>query len=300
MGSGRHDGMRDNVLALTRLGEQGHAGVAAAVDRLHGAFVLSVTEDGSRSEVDAEAEWARAVNGVDAVIEADGRTPADRVGCCPTGQHGPAGGLKEGDLRSVPVGQRMAAELLAWRYMYVPGLGWYAWDGARWRPAAHELVVKEAAAWATTFAARLVTDRADRAHVSQALKYRDVGNVKQLVEAAKTAPGILVEASELDRHPHLLATPAGVVDLQSGVLMPPDPALRITKCTSVDYVPGYTHPDFDKALEALPEESQEFMRQRLGQALTGEPPPSDDIVVARGGGENGKTALYRHSPAGSR
>jgi hypothetical protein len=43
-----------------------------------------------------------------------------------------------------------------------------------------------------------------------------------------------------------------VVDLRTGALMPHDPALLITKVTSGRYRPGFRHPDWQKALEALP------------------------------------------------
>ena len=63
----------------------------------------------------------------------------------------------------------------------------------------------------------------------------------------------------------------------------------LTKCTGVNYRPGATHSDWEKALKALPEESARWMHQRFGQAITGHPTPDDIMPVMQGSGANAKT-----------
>lgn len=75
---GRHDGVLKHMTALTRLGEQGHQGVARAIDTLHGAFLMSTQGE----DRDAEGEWERMAAGVDAVIQAHGLTEGGARGCC--------------------------------------------------------------------------------------------------------------------------------------------------------------------------------------------------------------------------
>lgn len=82
--SGRHDNTAAALMALTRLGEQGHAGVRRAVDVLLGTFVEAVTTAGSgrRSASAARTEWARLVVDLDAKLAAKGLTDPLDVGCC--------------------------------------------------------------------------------------------------------------------------------------------------------------------------------------------------------------------------
>ena len=85
LSASRHDTCRDAVLALTRLGEQGHQGVQRAVSSLREAFLDSVKEDNSRGPREAQGEWARFIEGVDDEIARSGLTaPADRRCCGPS------------------------------------------------------------------------------------------------------------------------------------------------------------------------------------------------------------------------
>lgn len=55
----RHDATTANTLALARLAEQGEPGVDDASEILRGRFVAAVTADGSRTELEANAEYER-------------------------------------------------------------------------------------------------------------------------------------------------------------------------------------------------------------------------------------------------
>lgn len=85
MPAGRHDGALSALTRLTRLGEQGHEGVRRAVDTYRGAWLTAVTAagEGQRTHTQATAEWARMVDGIDAIIERD-PTPAHERRCCDT------------------------------------------------------------------------------------------------------------------------------------------------------------------------------------------------------------------------
>ena len=84
--TGRHDTVMPNMLALTRLGEQGHAGVREAIDQLRGAFTMMATAEGpgKRSHEKARKEWIALVGPLDAKIEAGGLTDDADRGCCGT------------------------------------------------------------------------------------------------------------------------------------------------------------------------------------------------------------------------
>jgi hypothetical protein len=79
--SARHDSMIKTVMALVRLGEQGHRGVMTAL-KAHNQFTADVAPD--RRDGSEQSEFQRAVNGAVAKVTAT-PTPDDKKGCC--GEH---------------------------------------------------------------------------------------------------------------------------------------------------------------------------------------------------------------------
>jgi putative DNA primase/helicase len=65
----------------------------------------------------------------------------------------------------------------------------------------------------------------------------------------------------------------------------------MTKVAGVEYIKGATHPDWDKALEAIPGDVRDWYQLRLGQAITGHMTPDDLLIVCQGGGRNGKSTI---------
>jgi P4 family phage/plasmid primase-like protien len=113
--------------------------------------------------------------------------------------------------------------------------------------------------------------------------------LRSLVGLAK---GILMaDADAFDSHPDLLNCPNGVVDLRTGTLMPSDPDLLLTKVTGCAYVKDARHPDWDRALTALPADVVDWFKIRMGQGATGHMPPDDRALICQGGGQNAKTSI---------
>ena len=206
--------------------------------------------------------------------------------------------LQQGRLRSIPLGRRLALEQLVGRFIFAPDLGWLRWDGRRWSECPREAIMAEAATWAEEFIIDLLRTGAPREDVDFALRYREVRQVEQLVAGAKTAGSpILVDASQLDQHRDLLNVQNGVVDLQTGELLPHDPGLLLTKMAGTDYRPDARHRDWDTALSSLPDdETARWLQIYLGTACSGWPTMEDVITVWNGGGANGKSTLL-HSCA---
>lgn len=90
---------------------------------------------------------------------------------------------------------------------------------------------------------------------------------------------------------HLLNCWNGVVDLRTGELLPHDPAYGITRITNTRYIPGASHPDWDKCVSAISEDVVDWLQLKAGQSLTGEPATDSKMLILRGGGSNGKTTL---------
>lgn len=194
--------------------------------------------------------------------------------------------------------ETVAIEVLAGRFLWCPGLGWLRWDTRRWVECSDKEVLE--------LLRRYMLARLADAHrmlaadpENPAAKMLREGWAKQLTAAklravrdlAAGTPHVLRAADLFDADPDLLNTPDGIVDLHTGELSGHDAARLITKMTRGSYRPGYTHPDWEQALTALPPAERVWLQARYGQAATGHPTPDDLIVVEQGGGENGKGVL---------
>lgn len=200
--------------------------------------------------------------------------------------------LHLGQLRSQPLGERLAREHLEGRYIYARQLGWHMWDGTRWKRGHDDDLIREAHIFVVELVKSLVDQGAEEGTVTAVLRYREVGNLAQLVRAARTVPGLAVEAEHLDNCPGLLNCTNGVVNLRTGKLLPHDPARYITKTTGVAYRPDSHHTDWDKALTALPDdETRGWVQEHLGSATTGETDRDAPVVFHKGLGENGKSTV---------
>lgn len=197
-----------------------------------------------------------------------------------------------GQLRSQPLGERLGQEHLRGRFIYAREIGWHCWDGTRWRRCHDDDVIREAHHFVVALVKQLVDDQADDATISTVLKYREVGNLAQLVRAARTVPDLAVTADQLDACPGLLNCANGTVDLRTGRLLPHDPKRLITKTTGVTYTPGARHGDWDQALTALPDEAvRRWLQEHLGSATTGETDRDAPVTFHKGLGENGKSTV---------
>lgn len=184
----------------------------------------------------------------------------------------------------------LAAELRD-RFRWVPGLGWIHWDGGRWATTDDDKVAGAAREWMLRKLAESVRGKVDPDTGKHWLNTaRNASKLHALVRLCKGIDAIRCDVAELDRDPDLLNTPSGIVDLRTGTLQPHDRDLMMTKCATAEYDPAATHPDWDKALQAVPEDCRAYLQVRLGQAITGHTPPDDVLLVVQGGGENGKTA----------
>ena len=100
----RHDSMIKTVMALVRLGEQGHLGVMSVLTELHKRFTGEVAPD--RRDGSEQGEFQRAVNGAIAKVTAT-PTPEDKKGRCGEKQN-----INSGDRPRVDV--RNAAHAADW------------------------------------------------------------------------------------------------------------------------------------------------------------------------------------------
>lgn len=190
--------------------------------------------------------------------------------------------------------ETLADEVLSGGFCWAAGLGWMQWEGRRWAACSDVAVGEAVRQYSLERFAEAVSavkgaqgggqDAVDgwRAMLSASRERAVIGLAKGIVER---------RPEDFDRNPDLLNTASGVVDLETGDLLPHEPNLMMTKMAGGDYRTDATHPDWDRALLAMPDDVRDYMQVRLGQAITGHMTPDDALVVQQGGGENGKSTL---------
>lgn len=173
-------------------------------------------------------------------------------------------------------------------FIYFRSLGWMKWTGVRWAPAAEVEVIEAIRVYVTTMYSKAYVDRNPTTEklARQYMSRTKIANLESLMRGQ-----LLKDPAILDAHPDLLNTPTGVVDLKTGTLSPHRKDLYLTRITSVGYQAGFTHPDWDQAVQALPAGICDWFQVNLGQSLTGYTCTEDRMFFNQGGGANGKTTI---------
>lgn len=158
--------------------------------------------------------------------------------------------FKLSDLSEIAEGQ-LFAENTSGVLLWNPSLDWLVWDGCRFAPdnskarllaqkftgkqhRAAQADVQQAAGAAAQDTEN--TELAARAKKAKALltfvtRCRSTNGLNHLLTEA--APHLACKLDDLDADPFALNTPAGIVDLRTGMLRPSDPAALCTKVTAV-------------------------------------------------------------------
>lgn len=201
--------------------------------------------------------------------------------------------LDEGEAVAHHRGQARFAYLLAKHYgdrlMYVHGMGWYAYDGARWvedtgegqRAVLHLLRM----GWHTA--------RSDRDMERDVRACESAAGIAGVLSIASALTAFSTTVADLDADPFLLNTANGTLDLRTFELREHDPADRLTKVTTGAYradVDGGVWGGF--LASVLPDDDERAYLQRvIGQALYGRV-TEHLFPVLIGKGANGKSTMY--------
>ncbi len=186
------------------------------------------------------------------------------------------------------VAEQVVTDVLGGTWLYTAALDWLHWDGRVWAPADDAEVIEVVRGWAVA----LVSGVASTGDVSRTRAAAGLLGENRITRVVRLCRGmVLKDAADFDSDADVLNVRNGVIDLRSGKLMPHDPGHLVTKCADADYQPGATHPDWDQALEAIPDTTRAWLQARLGQAASGHTPDDDVMLLLYGGGENGKTTI---------
>lgn len=218
--------------------------------------------------------------------------------------------FKLSDLSDVAEGQ-LFAENAAGAVLYNASLGWLIWDGCKFSPdeskarlLAQTFTGKQLKAATNDYqqaagAAAQDLENAElaaRAKKAKALltfvnRCRSTNGLNHLLTEA--APHLACKLDDLDADPFALNTPAGIVDLRTGVLRPSDPAALCTKVTAV-------RPCDDGAelwrgfLDTIccgDSDLVDYLQSVAGMAALGQV-FTETLLLATGDGGNGKSTFF--------
>lgn len=218
--------------------------------------------------------------------------------------------FKLSDLSEIAEGQ-LFAENTSGVLLWNPSLDWLVWDGCRFAPdnskarllaqkftgkqhRAAQADVQQAAGAAAQDTEN--TELAARAKKAKALltfvtRCRSTNGLNHLLTEA--APHLACKLDDLDADPFALNTPAGIVDLRTGVLRPSDPAALCTKVTAVgpcDDGAEIWH-EFLDTICCGDADLADYLQTVAGMAALGQV-FTETLLLATGDGGNGKSTFF--------
>ncbi len=178
--------------------------------------------------------------------------------------------------------------------LFVHGLGWHTWDGARWAECVdgkeHRAVVDLIKAALGEMAALRSDDR--KAMLQDVGKVESAAGISGVLELASTMHPCTLAATRLDASAYLLNTKSGTVDLEAGTVSVSNPSDHLSKVTTARFDPEARSVEFDRFLaQTQPDlEMRAFIARTLGSALLGVV-REHVLLIWYGRGANGKGTL---------
>ncbi|MED3036038.1 DNA primase [Bacillus thuringiensis] len=182
------------------------------------------------------------------------------------------------------------AERIAYEYghviKYINDIGWYIWDGKRWKVDTKKEIER-----ITAKVLRSLSKSEDEAEAkwSRMCERRNI-RMNSIKDLMPLVPG---ERGDFDRHKFLFNVENGVVDLKTGKLLQHDRELGLTKITNISFDENAKCPEWLKFLDQIFLGDQtlvEYMQRLIGYSLTGD--ISEQIMMFLvGGGSNGKSTF---------
>ena len=191
------------------------------------------------------------------------------------------------------------------RLVFIPELNeWIQFDESTgWVYPAHgevERAAKETVQTMRKQAAKLYKENHESPETKRLMKHVEVSSkmpkIHDMINAAKSEPGMALSLNEFDADLWLLGVANGVIDLRTNKLLPVTPDSRVTKRCNVEYDRKAVCQRFLKFLsEIMPDSAmRDFIQRWAGYCLTGEVGEKKFLFMF-GSGDNGKTRSEEHT-----
>ncbi|MBA2462648.1 MAG: hypothetical protein H0V45_12935 [Actinobacteria bacterium] len=159
---------------------------------------------------------------------------------------------------------------------FAPGLGWFAWDGRRWKRDTDGEPIRRAkqVVRAMYAEAAVLADDARRALlIKWATTSESESRLRATVKLAETERAVIVEPNQLDADGWLFNASNGTIDLRTGELREHRREDLLTRLTTVVYKPDAgSDPTWESFLARIAGGNEEligFLQRATGYSLTG-------------------------------
>lgn len=190
-------------------------------------------------------------------------------------------------------------EMASSQLRYVPAQGrWLVWEEGRWRPdtglRAEDTVKKSLRQMANHLDGQGASAKEQAASSAKAQIIASSAKASAVRTLVQSDRAIAVEVDTLDHDKWTVNTPAGMVDLKTGQMLPPDPNALCTKSTAVAPAPGAC-PEWRRFLSEATggdAEMERYLQRLAGYCLTGS---TEEQMFAffYGPGGNGKGVFLK-------
>lgn len=173
---------------------------------------------------------------------------------------------------------------------------WLIWSGVYWKTVSETQV--EGLAKKTVRSLHYEADGLQAGPMKEALKKHalrseSAKSIVDMIRLLKSEASVAISISDLDKRPYLLPVLNGVIDLETGEFLPPDPALLITQTAGVVYDPNAKCPRWLAFLLQIMGGDMNmvtYLRDAIGYTLTSSI-SEQCLFFAYGFGANGKSTF---------
>ncbi|MCK5154658.1 MAG: hypothetical protein KAQ93_09900, partial [Spirochaetales bacterium] len=157
-----------------------------------------------------------------------------------------------------------------------PWKKWVIWDGRRWKIDNENFIFQMAMNTVREMynkALKNKTGEESLTMIEHAGRSEAVRKIEAMVRATGWSEGINIVPEELDKFPLIFNCQNGMIDLESGRLLPHDKTMMLTKVSPVAYDPEAQCPVWKKFLKEIFGNNKDlitFIQRALGWALTGD------------------------------
>jgi len=183
--------------------------------------------------------------------------------------------------------------------LYAEYRGLYLWDGTKWVRDGERVQLGEAYINMLTDFIAAFNDPLHTPELKKALKARNGTWAKRVLDLLPSLPQVpkLYANKHFDAKEGILNTPTGIVDLETGALLPHDPKLYCTKITNAGYEPDLlgkaAAPTWLSFLDSIflgDRELIAWVQKAVGASVWGNP-TEHVLFILWGGGANGKSTF---------
>jgi putative DNA primase/helicase len=178
---------------------------------------------------------------------------------------------------------------------YAAGLGWFSWDGRRWRRDVDGAAMRRAKATVRSMyaAASELDDEGERKKLTQwAIASESEPRLRAMVKLAETELAVLVEPAQFDADPWLFNAANGTIDLRTRELREHCREDLLTRIAPAVYEPRARHDVWDTFVATLTGGDvtlASFLERAAGYSLTGHT-GEDVLFFVHGPSATGKSS----------